>query len=378
MTLSDARLQEEAAHEPDIRVPPPLKTPTYLFDRSFEQNAALGPAFTGPFTDVPATPTKEFFGYRVGSRFGIAASLLVNERWLEPYSRLGFDLLTYKTVRSHERIAHPAPNWLYVDESSVSQNATSTIRTIGTVPSDALNATAAGSIGMPSMPPELWQRDIRACRARLRAGQVLTVSVVGTAAEDTTETAFTDDYATLAGQVLEAGAQIVELNLSCPNVGKRESEVYLDTASAVRIARAARATIGSTPLLVKVGQIEQRSDMQTLLCALAGIVDGVVMINAPSRTFVNAAGEPAFGAGRARAGLMGAAVFDIAMACVRTAVEIVRRDGLDMKIVAVGGVCSPGRARALIGAGACAALAASACAWDPYLAIRIKQLDPSL
>lgn len=376
MTLSNARLQ--AAHGPDTRVPRPLETPTYLFDRTFEENAALGPAFSGPFPDVPATPTKEFFGYRVASRFGIAASLLVNERWLEPYSQLGFDLLTYKTVRSHERIAHPVPNWLYVDESSVSQNATSTIRTIDTVPADALNATAAGSIGMPSTPPELWRRDIRTCRARLRPGQVLIVSVVGTAAEGTTEKAFADDYATLAGEVLEAGAQIVELNLSCPNVGKRESEVYLDTASAVRIARAARAAIGSTPLLIKVGQMGQRSEMETLLRALAGIVDGVVMINAPSRAFVNATGEPAFGANRTHAGLMGGEVFAIAMACVRNAVEIVRRDGLDMKIIAVGGVCSPGRARAFIDAGACAALAASACAWDPYLAIRIKQLDPSL
>jgi dihydroorotate dehydrogenase len=378
MTLSNARLHYEAAHELDTRVPPPLETPTYLFDRSFEQNAALGPAFVGPFIDVPATPMKDFFGYRVASRFGVAASLLMNERWLEPYSRLGFDLLTYKTVRSRERIAHPIPNWLYVDESSVSESAMSTIRTIDTVPVDALNATSAGSIGMPSMPPELWRRDIRQCRARLRAGQVLTVSVVGTAAEDTTETAFADDYATLASEVLEAGAQIVELNLSCPNVGKRESEVYLDTASAVRIARAARTAIGSTPLLVKVGQIEQRSDMETLLCALAGIVDGVVMINAPSRAFVNAAGKSAFGPNRTQAGLMGGRVFDIAMTCVRTAVEIVQRDRLDTKILAVGGVCSPERARAMIDAGACAALAASACAWDPYLAIRIKQLDPLL
>jgi dihydroorotate dehydrogenase len=372
MTLSNATLQVGA----DTRVPPPLETPTYLFDRTFEENAALGPAFSGPFTDVPTTPTKDFFGYRVASRFGIAASLLVNERWLEPYSRLGFDLLTYKTVRSHERIAHPVPNWLYVDESNLSRSAT--IRTIDTVPANALYATAAGSIGMPSTPPEQWRRDIRACRARLRLGQVLTVSVVGTTAPGTTETAFADDYATLAGEVLEAGAQIVELNLSCPNVGKRESEVYLDTASAVRIARAARAAISSTPLLVKVGQIGQRSEMQILLRALAGIVDGVVMINAPSRAFVNAAGEPTFGANRTHAGLMGGEVFAIAMACVRNAVEIVRRDGLDMKIIAVGGVCSPGRARAFIDAGACAALAASACAWDPYLAIRIKQLDPSL
>ena len=102
------------------------------------------------------------------------------------------------------------------------------------------------------------------------------------------------------------------------------------------------------------------------------------MINAPSRAFVDAAGAPSFGVSRTHAGLMGGMVFDIALACVRGAVEIVRRDGLALKIVAVGGVCTPERARAFIDAGACAALAASACAWDPYLAIRAKRLDPSL
>jgi len=374
MAFSDATLND-ATHA--MRVPPPLARPAYRFDHTFEQNAALGPDFDGPYVEVPATPTKDFFGYRVASRLGIAASLLVNERWVEPYSRLGFDLLTYKTVRRRERIAHGVPNWVYVDAASVAAHA-ATVRTIAGVPADALNATAAGSIGMPSTAPEIWRRDIRACRARLRAGQVLIVSVVGTADADTTPTVFAEDYATLAGEVREAGAQIVELNLSCPNVGKRESEVYLDTEAAVRIVRAAHAAIGTTPLLVKIGQIAQRADMETLLRALAGIVDGVTMINAPSRAFLNAAGAPSFGASRTRAGLMGGVVFDIALASVRSAVEIVRRDDLALKIVAVGGVCSPERARAFIDAGACAALAASACAWDPYLAIRAKRLDPSL
>jgi len=41
---------------------------------------------------------------------------VLNERWFELYSRLGFDLLTYKTIRSRERRAHPLPNWIYLDE----------------------------------------------------------------------------------------------------------------------------------------------------------------------------------------------------------------------------------------------------------------------
>lgn len=359
--------------------PAPLTKPVYRFDRTFEQNAAEGPAFSGPFASVPATPMKDFLGHRVASRIGIAASLLVNERWFELYSRLGFDLLTYKTIRSRQRLAHPLPNWVYLDEVALSaSDATTPLQVIDTIPPVPLAAMAAGSIGMPSSSPDFWRRDIRACRARLRSGQVMIVSVVGTADADTSETAFIDDFSALASEAQDVGAQVVELNFSCPNVGKRESELYQDVATAARIAKAVRAANGSVPLLVKIGQIEDRGRMTDLLRALAGVVDGVVMINAPSRTFVDRAGSFAFGPNRARAGLMGGAVFDIAMKSVRNAVEIVRRDDLDLHVLAVGGVTSPERISALFEAGAYAVLAASACAWDPYLAIRAKHHDPAL
>ena len=365
-------------YDATLAPPPPLAEPVYRFDRTFEQNAASGPAFAGPYPDVPATPSKDFLGHRVASRLGIAASLLVNERWVALYSRLGFDLLTYKTVRSRPRIAHPVPNWVYVDETSLVSDPGTPVRTIDSVPLHALTATAAGSIGIPSSPPEFWRADIAKCRAHLRPGQVLIVSVVGTAEAVSTEAALVDDFATLAGEVRAAGAQVVELNLSCPNVAQQEGEVYRDVAMVGRIARAARAAIGSTPLLVKIGPILEHAVMAGLLRELAGIVDGVVMINAPSRLFVDPSGAPTFGASRLRAGLMGGVVFDVAMDCVRRAVTIVREDGLALRILAVGGVCSPVRVRALFDAGAYAVMAASAAAWDPYLAIRTKLQDPAV
>jgi len=357
-------------------VPPPLAVPLYRLDRTFEQNAAAGPNFAGPYPEVPSTPMKDFLGYGVASRFGIAASLALNERWFELYSRLGFDLLTYKTIRSRERRAHPPPNWLYLDELSCSETAIA-LKTTGDIPAAPLTATAAGSIGMPSSAPEVWRRDIRNCRARLRAGQVLIVSVVGTADAGTSEADFVADFGALAAEAKGAGTQVVELNFSCPNVGGRESEVYRDIASAAKIARAARAAIGSLPLLVKVGVIEQHEQMSGLLQSLSGIVDGVVMINAPRRMIVDKNGAPAFGSNRAHAGMMGGATFDVAMQCVQNAVNIVQRDRLCLHVLAVGGVHSPERISAFFNAGAYAVLAASACAWDPYLAIRAKHHDPS-
>src|SRR2546426_9525113 len=92
--------------------------PAYRFDRSFEWNDVHGPDLKGPWPEVPLTPMKSFFGLPVRSRFGIPASILPNSRWLETYARLGFDILTYKSVRRVARACGPAPNWMFADESS--------------------------------------------------------------------------------------------------------------------------------------------------------------------------------------------------------------------------------------------------------------------
>ena len=49
---------------------------------------------------IPATEPVDFLGQKVNSRLGIAAGLLLNAKWIEGYAARGWDLLTYKTVRS--------------------------------------------------------------------------------------------------------------------------------------------------------------------------------------------------------------------------------------------------------------------------------------
>src|SRR5512145_2712653 len=155
----------------------PLDTaprPTYRTDRSFEWNHANGPDFAGPWPAVPETPAKDFFGLAVRSRFGVPASILLNSRWIETYARLGFDLLTYKTVRSQPRLCHAPPNWLFLDDRSVAADlnkAEAPLALATRAPADARVATAAGSFGIPSVAPEVWKPDIAAARRALGAGQ---------------------------------------------------------------------------------------------------------------------------------------------------------------------------------------------------------------
>src|SRR5690349_21770461 len=99
-------------------------------------------------------------------------------------------LYSARTLRHREdvilNIAHPLPNWLFMDDAMdlAHSSGTTLLEATTAVPSSPFDATAAGSIGMPSSAPEIWQVDIGRCRARLRPGQVMIVSVVGTADAD--------------------------------------------------------------------------------------------------------------------------------------------------------------------------------------------------
>jgi dihydroorotate dehydrogenase (NAD+) catalytic subunit len=368
-------MNDIAAVDAPSRLPDPLRQPVYRIDRSFEWNAEHGPCFDGPLPALPEPALTEFFGLPVRSRFGIAASLILNARWLALYSRLGFDLLTYKTVRRCARTAHPWPNWRFLDEPEAARldDPDAALRLRAEAPADPLGATAVGSIGMPSSAPEFWQADIKQCRERLAVGQALIVSIVATAEPAMAEDDFVAEFELLAAMVRAAGAQAVEANLSCPNVERREGEVYRAPDLVARIAAAVRRGAGDLPVLLKIGPLEDDAAMAALLQGASGRADGIVMINAPSRRILDADGAAAFGAGRERAGVMGGQVHRLALACVRRAVRLIARDALGLKVIAVGGAGSPARVQAFVDAGAYAVQAASCAAWDPYLALRVKQ-----
>jgi dihydroorotate dehydrogenase len=358
----------------------PLR-PTYRADRSFEWNHAHGPDFSGPWPAVPEPPTKSFLGLQVRSRFGVPASILLNSRWVETYARLGFDLLTYKTVRGVARLCHPPPNWIFLDERSVKDglaDPNAALVRAATPPAAPSAATTAGSFGTPSVAPEVWEPDIAVARRACGPGQVLIVSVMGTARPDLSEAAFVGDFADLARRVAAGGADIVEADLSCPNVARREGEVYLDAARSAAIARAMKAAVGGRPVLLKIGAMPDRARLEEFLDRVAGVADGVVMINAPRRRIVDAAGTPVFGAGRERAGVAGGAVKSIALRVVGDAADYIARRGLALAVVGVGGIASAGDARPFLDAGAAAVQSATAATWNPWLAAELKAAAPEI
>ena len=363
------------------RIPALARLGTYRVDRSYEWNYAHGPVWSGPLPAVPATPGKTFFGLPVASRLGISAGLLLNSAWIGFYARCGYDILTYKTVRSRRRACQPKPNWLFVDEADAR-------RLERSKRSDAVHAhprpahggpeawTSTVSFGMPSREPAVWMADVAAARGLIGTRQALIVSVVASPEPGWSADDIVRDFGNLAAMAREAGAQIVEANLSCPNVTSAEGDLFHDAALSGRIARALRAGAGPLPVLLKIGHLGDERDLQALLRAVNGAASGLVIVNGLSRPVLDASGAPAYGTGRQQAGILGRGVHPIGVHDVARAVALIRRDRLDLEVAGVGGVATPADVERYFAAGACAVLMGSVPMFDPALAARLKAVDP--
>jgi dihydroorotate dehydrogenase len=349
---------------------------TYREDRSYEWNYDHGPVFDGPWPVVPRTKPKRFLGLPVHSRLGIPAGLLLNARWIDAYARLGYDILTYKTVRSAGRKCYPKPNWLYVPEAGALQVAGRAVRAVAGRDPDPARVTATVSFGMPSKPPEVWMADVAQARAALGPRQVLIVSVVATPAAGGGERELVADFADLTAMAREAGAHVVEANLSCPNVCTAEGEIFHDARLSGKVARAMRAAAGRVPVLLKIGYLPEKKALGAVLKAVSGSASGVVMVNGVPRTVLDRSGRAAFGAGRKVAGILGRGIHELCVGSVRDAVAIRDRQALDLEIVGVGGVGTVDDAARFFEAGAAAVMMGSAPMYDPHLAVRMKAAHP--
>src|SRR5690606_20917268 len=117
------------------------------------------------------------------------------------------------------------------------------------------------SCGVPSRSAEEWQEDAQTAIKTAGTGQVMVLSFMGTVRPDQTAAEFVADYA-LAGKIAyETGAKILEVNLSCPNIGNEGLVCYnLDATEAV--VKSIRKEIGDTPLMLKVGYYADDKDLE--------------------------------------------------------------------------------------------------------------------
>ncbi len=346
---------------------------TYDIRASYQENYDAGPRFQAEPPDVPETPTKEFLGLPVRSRIGIAAGLLLNSDWILGYAQRGFDILTYKTVRSAHRPCYPPPNWAFVDDDGMSDGP---VYETNDIPSDPTKVSSAVCFGMPSMAPEVWREDIARAKAGLAAGQLLIVSVVATPQEGWGRNEVAQDFANCARWAAESGADVVEANFSCPNVCTPEGTIYQDAGLSRFIAEETRRAVGDKPLLLKVGHFPKVKQLREFLQSMNGVVSGLTLVNGISRPVLRRDGSAVFGEQYKTAGVLGRAIHQPSVDNVSIAASVIREERLDLTIAAVGGVSQPQDAADFFTAGADAVMLGSSPMYLPDLAVELKSANP--
>ncbi len=306
------------------------------------------------------------FDRRVESPIGIAAGPLPNSRWIEAYARLGYGLLTYKTVRTVARPALLQPNLLYCrpGDPAVTEPAPR--------PLDPAVVTWAVSLGLPSADPEEWRADVLRARSKIRPGQILIVSVAGTPVPGAAEEQLADDYALCARWAADGGADVIEVHLSCPNpAGEQPQMLFENLALSAYTVEQVRRAVGQRPVIAKLGATRSPRTLHELASRLAPRLDGFILVNGLQRKVVKPDGTPAFpGENRAVSSIVGAGIYPQCRVQVEELLAWRKAGAWNRAILAVGGLTTVERARHALAAGADAAMVATAALADPLIAAR--------
>ncbi len=345
---------------------PMTNVPNTRYDRarSYDWNYEHAPDVP-PVALQPPLGDWSFCGLPVGSPLGIPAGPLLNGRWCLYYAALGFDVLTYKTVRSRAHGCYPLPNlqpvqcgMLRGDERDLPS-------------SETMAGSWAVSFGMPSRDPSEWREDVRQTRSALAADKRLSVSVVGTVQDGWSLDQLADDYAQCAAWAVESGADCIETNFSCPNVSTCDGQLYQHPDQAVVVAARVREAIGRVPFIAKIGRVPRDEDAARLVENLDGLVDALAMTNSIASTVVEPSGGRLFG-GQPR-GICGDATREASLAQTRMLAQRIQQQHATIQLIGVGGAATAEHVRQYLAAGAHAVHLATSAMVDPGVALAIRR-----
>ena len=351
-----------------------LYSPFYDPTKTYEENYNSGPygefANGGEFAQS-GEPMYDFFGQKVYLPFGIPAGPIINSNFAKGAFDKGFDLVVYKTVRSDFYPCHPFPNVLAVDINGdlTVQNGSPPLIAHSNY-KDPLSIT--NSFGVPSVKADVWQEDVRKAISYAGKGQLLILSSMGTLRENQSKEEFIRDYALAARLSLETGAKVLEINLSCPNIGN-EGLVCYNVDVTERVCEAIRNVVGNTPIILKVGYYEDKKQLEEICRITNQYANGLSTINTIQAEIVNKNGEQALpGKMRKRSGVCGASIKWAGLEMVNTLKKIRREHNYNFSIIGVGGVTQSKDYFEYLNAGADSVMSATGAMWNPFLAQSIK------
>lgn len=335
----------------------------YDIAKSYDWNYENAPQLT-PEVDVPTCPGSwNFCGLPINSPLGIPAGPLLNSRWVLYYARLGFDVLTYKTVRSQYRRCYQPPNLVPVNAQPLSGDH-DIVRDAPGQPSWAI------SFGMPSKSVSEWTKDVERARLGLAPRQILSVSVVASPEEGWRLDQIVADFVECAKLAKEAGAQAVEANLSCPNVCTQEGQLYTSPKASSAISAALAHTLAGVPLVLKIGLFSGTDQAWQFVEAVRPFANALSTTNSIAARVLNRDGSEGFD-GLTR-GIGGRCIRDRCNAEVQMLSSLLRTANAGIPLIGVGGVATASDVHERLAAGAHHVQIATAAMLDPLVAIQIR------
>lgn len=304
-----------------------------------------------------------FLGQPIGFPIGVAACPLTdNAMTIRELHKNGFNVFTYRTVRSTAHPATPPPNWLPVDDAAVrdfkrTPNKPVVAGISSWVPPGSAEASSVNMFGLPSVDPEFWRADLANTLDTAADDQIILVSVLGSA--DNSD-ALVEDFVKVAKDVEEVGAEFIELNLSSPNTlnsaGAVREPICHTPELAARIVKAVRGELKiGTRLVVKLALTPQ-TDLERLVSMVGVDADAYSAINAvgvdvglPGERSAEGLQSP-FTPGRG--GIAGTAIHELALQTIEFLVALRQKHGLHYELIGSGGVTSPASFKAMHVAGA--------------------------
>lgn len=351
----------------------------YDISISYEDNYKKGPPIAFSLIKPPkrrATKKNKFLGFNVNLPFGIPPGPLLNSKFIKAAFDWGFDVSTYKTVRSDFFPCHPFPNVLYVNtDGELHPDKTPRLIASSTTNKPKNEYSITNSFGVPSQKPEIWQEDVKKALTYVKDGQLLILSFMGTVLPNQTPQEFIDDHIKAAKLAMETGVKALEVNLSCPNIGN-EGLICYDLNMTEQVTKAIRKTIGNTPLILKVGYYKNQKDMEKLSQIANKYANAIAMINTLQVEVVDEHGNQALpGKNRLRSGICGAGITWAGLDMVRKFKKIKDKNKYNFEIVGIGGVMTPDDYFQYKKTGADCVQSATGAMWNPYLAYQIWEKE---
>ena len=170
----------------------------------------------------------------------------------------------------------------------------------------------------------------------------------------------------IEGAVLlnESAVDIIELNISCPNLKAGGMAFGLDPGTAAALTAAVRRVCTNKPLMVKLSPNAPHVSAVALACVNAG-ADALSLVNSFKAMAIDTVNrKPVFD--NVTAGLSGSAVKPIALRMIWELFDALKESKLQTPIVGIGGIACANDALEFLMAGAAAVQVGSATFLDPY------------